>query len=112
MLVRTALVAAAVLFVAGCGGDLCGRNSPCPNDTPSTQAQKDQCRAQLNANQSAPCYNEAIAIGTCFLDNITCGGDGKTDAQLTATKATNNCTNQQANLTACCVKNPSSTVCS
>jgi hypothetical protein len=112
MFVRSLLVVAFAVAVVGCGGgDPCSRNSPCPNDTPSTQAERDSCRALLDANKSAACYGDYIGLANCQLDNIVCGGDGKFDQGLSATKATNNCTNQTANYTACCVKNASSTAC-
>lgn len=95
----------------GCASDPCGRSSPCPNDTPATQAQRNQCRATFQANSSSPCYAEAVALTNCSLDNVVCGGDGKTDAALTSTAIQNNCTSQRANYVACCTRNPTSTAC-
>ena len=106
------LTMAAVVGVLACGGsDPCSRTSPCPNDTPPTQSERDQCKATLTANQSAACYSEGVSYLNCTIDNTVCGGDGKTDGQLSLTKAENNCTNQKANLSSCCIKNPNSTVC-
>ncbi len=112
MFARSMLVVAFALALAGCGGgDFCSRNSPCPNDTPATQAERETCRSLFDANKSAPCYAEFVAVANCQVDNLVCGGDGKTDGALSATKAQNNCTNQIANASSCCIKNPNSTVC-
>lgn len=101
-----------VLAASGCGGgDPCGRTSPCKNDPAITQADRDQCRALFTANQSAACYGEFVAYANCAADNIVCGGDGKTDSSLSRTKAENSCTNQRANIAACCIKNSSSSLC-
>lgn len=99
------------LGAGACASDPCSRTSPCPNDTPPTQAQRDQCRATLQANSSAACYNEGLAFVNCTQDNTVCGGDGMTDPALTTTRVTNNCVNQRANLLACCTRNTTSTVC-
>jgi hypothetical protein len=111
---RLVLVLSSVVFSAACGAsaDPCSRNSPCPNDTPATQAERDQCKAQLNANANAACYSDYLSYANCYLDQTVCGGNGQSDTTLTATKAMNNCTNQRANLSSCCIKNPNSTVCS
>jgi hypothetical protein len=104
----TTLLAASLV---ACASDPCGRSSPCPNDVPATQAQREQCRATFQANASSACYAEAVALSNCSVDNIVCGGDGRTDAALTATRAQNNCTNQRANYVACCTRSPTSTAC-
>jgi hypothetical protein len=108
------IVVAMALAVGGMscgGGDYCTRAAPCPNDTPSTQAQITQCHAEQQANANAPCYSDAMASINCVFDNAVCGGNGQFDAVLSATKYENNCTNQKANLLSCCTKNPNSTVC-
>ena len=86
MFARRLFVAVAVGLMGCGGGDICSRNSPCPNDTPPTQADRDQCKATFAANQSAACYSETTAWIGCGIDNTVCGGDGKTDANLSATK--------------------------
>ncbi len=112
MIVRLSLAAAVVLTIVACGSsDPCNRTSPCPNDVPATQAQKDQCSATLKANENSACYSERVAFANCQLDNIVCGGNGQTDVILSGTQATNNCTNQRADVLACCTKNPSATAC-
>lgn len=109
---RTTLFALlTTLGLVACGGDICNRNSPCPNDTPPTMAERDQCRATLQANASSACYNEVVAYANCRADNVVCGGDGRTDPTLTETRVTNNCANQRANALACCTRNPSATAC-
>lgn len=97
--------------LAGCAADPCSRPVPCPNDTPPTQADRDQCRAQLQANSSSACYSDMIAYANCQMDNTVCGGDGRADSALSATRATNNCSNQLANALACCTRNPTATAC-
>lgn len=104
-------VLAASSALVGCASDPCGRNSPCPNDTPPTQSQREQCRATFQANSSSPCYSEAVALSNCSIDNTVCGGDGKTDSALSATAARNNCSNQTANYVACCTRNPTASAC-
>jgi hypothetical protein len=99
------------ITATACATDPCSRNSPCPNDTPPTQAERDQCRATLNAQSSSVCYSDALAYINCQLDNVVCGGDGMTDPALSDTRAQNNCSNQRANIVACCTRNPSATVC-
>jgi hypothetical protein len=115
MMTRFSLVmamSAATLFgLAACGTDPCTRESPCPNDVPRTQAQKDQCSATLKANENSACYSEAVSFTNCTIDNLVCGGNGKTDLILSATQTTNNCTNQKADYVACCTKNRGATAC-
>ena len=108
---RTAIVVALAVTSLGCGGNICSRNSPCPNDAQRTQAQRDQCQATLDAYAGAACFNEVLDLENCYMDNQVCGADGTTDTNLSNTKATTNCTNPSANLSACCVKNPASTAC-
>jgi hypothetical protein len=98
-------------LLAACTTDPCARSSPCPNDTPPTQAQRDQCRTQLQSYTNQQCYSEAVALVNCQLDNIACGTDGHTDATATQTRVQNNCRDQTANVTSCCIRNPTSTVC-
>src|SRR5882762_6655241 len=107
----TQAVAVVAFALAGCGGDYCSRNSMCPNDPQQTQAQRDQCRAQLQANQNSPCYGEGLAYVNCYADNQVCGGNGTSDVGLWATKASNNCRNQAANVSSCCIKNPHTSLC-
>ncbi len=104
-------IVAALTSVACSSSDPCNRNSTCPNDTPLTQSQKDQCSASYKANQSSACYSEVVTFNNCLLDNRVCGGDGKTDVKLSATQAENNCTNQKANVLSCCTKNANATAC-
>ncbi len=114
MNLRLVLVLSTVVFSVACGASsdaYCNRNLPCPNDTPPTQADRDSCKASLNANANAACYAEALSYANCLQDQTVCGGDGKKDAALSATKAENNCTNQTANYSSCCIKNPNSTIC-
>ncbi len=99
------------ISAAACATDPCSRTSPCPNDTPPTQAERDQCRATLTAQSNSACYGEVIAYVNCRLDNTVCGGDGMTDSALTDTRAQNNCANQRADALACCTRNPSATAC-
>lgn len=104
----------ALLLVVACSSSasaICNRESPCPNDVPATQAQKDQCVSTLKANESSDCYNEVVTYVECQLDNVVCGGDQKTDGKLSATQAENNCKNQKADAVACCTKSPSATAC-
>lgn len=96
---------------AGCSTNLCERKSPCANDVQRTQAQIDQCKASLDANSKSDCYSEALAFANCQIDNIVCGGDGKTDAKLSETQIENTCRDQKANIVSCCVKSPNATVC-
>lgn len=100
-----------VLLQSCAGGDPCSRTSPCPNDTPPTQAQRTQCRAEVDANRSAACFNESLALQNCFLDATTCGGNGTTDGNATLTKFTNTCSRQIGDVNACCARTPTSTVC-
>ena len=106
-------VALAVVSVAcsSAADDICTKASPCGNDVPATQAQKDQCISTLKANESSACYSEGISYLQCQQNNIVCGGDQKTDAKLSATQIENNCKNQLADVRSCCTKNPSATVC-
>ncbi len=99
------------ISATACATDPCSRTSPCPNDTPPTQSERDQCRATLSAQSSSACYAEAVAYFNCSIDNTVCGGDGMTDPALSATRAQNNCANQRANAVACCTRNPSATAC-
>lgn len=104
-----ALLAGAV--GAGCSSDICSRKSPCPNDTPATQAQIDQCKANEKAYSGDPCYGDFMSYANCSADNTVCGGDGKTDGTLTGNKVKTACSNQIASATACCAKNASSSLC-
>ncbi|MEI8255364.1 MAG: hypothetical protein WCJ30_06785 [Deltaproteobacteria bacterium] len=97
--------------LAGCAPDLCGRPAPCPNDTPPTQADRDQCRATLQANSTSACYNEMLSYANCAAENNVCGGDGHTDSALTATRVNNNCSNQLGTAVACCTRNPAASAC-
>lgn len=107
----TALMATTLFGLAACASDPCARESPCPNDVPRTQAQKDQCSATLKANENSACYSEAVSLTNCRIDNLVCGGNGKTDIILSATQSTNNCKNQQADYVACCTTNRGATAC-
>lgn len=106
-------VALAVVAVAcsSAADDICTKNSPCGNDVPPTQAQKDQCISTLKANETSECYSEGVSFLQCQQNNIVCGGDQKTDGKLSATQIENNCKNQKADLLSCCTKNSSATVC-
>jgi hypothetical protein len=107
------MMAAAVSLGLGCGASssYCDRPASCPNDTPATQSERDTCKAAFDANKNAPCYSDEVSYLNCQADNIVCNGNGVSDATLSSTKIENNCTNQKANVTACCIKNPNSTVC-
>lgn len=110
--VRLAVIAATVAFAAGCGGNVCDRPPPCPGDPSPSETDRAQCRATLEANASSACYSEAYAYSECAVYTAAvCGGDGKYSYSLTATKAASICVNQKANVTSCCVKNPSATAC-
>ncbi len=89
----------------------CSRESPCPNDAPASQAAKDACTANLEANESSDCYGERLAFTSCSIDGITCGGDGRTDAKMTATKVASACADTNADLAACCAKSPGASPC-
>jgi hypothetical protein len=106
------VAAVMVLAMAACGGGSpCDRKSPCMNDVMNTPAEVEQCKQTLNANMNSPCYSEYLALATCFQDSTVCGSDGKTDGALTLTKASNNCTQQGANRSACCAKSPTASAC-
>jgi hypothetical protein len=106
------VVAVVAVGMLGCGGgDLCSRPSPCANDVMSTPSQIDQCKATLDANKSATCYNEIINLLTCSKNNVVCTAGNTTDPQLTATKTANNCRNQLDAANSCCMGNPQSTAC-
>jgi hypothetical protein len=68
--------------VAGCGGDFCSRQSPCPNDVRSTPAEIDQCRAVFDAHRNAPCFQLAVAHGECQQSSKVCTSGGTTDMIL------------------------------
>lgn len=89
----------------------CEFTSPCPSDSPPSQTEREQCRATLQANESSPCYGEALALTTCRQNNIVCGGSGRTDVGLSATSAANNCSNEEANRRACCSANSGASAC-
>lgn len=110
---RTALTSTLTLaLLAGCSASsLCDRNSLCKNDLIPTPADRDTCKATLTANMNSACYNEVLAAATCGDDNAVCAANGKTDATLSATKITNNCTMQVVARNTCCVKNPTATAC-
>lgn len=105
---------AMVLMTVGmmaCGADPCSKSSPCRNDTQATLAQREQCRANNSAFASSPCFSEAIAALNCESDNVICGGDGRTDRDLTSIRVQNSCRSQLAELLACCTRNSTSAVC-
>jgi hypothetical protein len=102
---------ACAVMLAACGSDPCSKPSPCPNDVMKTPAQIDQCRASLDANKNAPCYQLALATGECIQSSTVCTAGGTTDGALTITKASNNCKNQIDASTSCCMTNASSSAC-
>lgn len=106
------LVALLAAGLFACGADPCSKSSPCPNDTPATLAQRDQCRANNSAHINSPCYVEAVTALNCESDNVVCGATGRTDPTLTSIRVQNTCRVQVSNLLACCVRNPTSSVCS
>ena len=112
MTLRMSILAALTVGLVGCGGgNFCDRSSPCPNDTMSTPAQRDQCKQTLQANANSACYAESLAYLNCLADQRTCGSNGQTDPVLTGTKVTNNCTMQTVAAQTCCTKNPTATAC-
>ena len=110
---RMFFAVALVASLVGCGGgDPCGRQSACANDTKKTDADIQACRANLKTAEGQPCYGEVLAYGNCILDNQVCGADGKTDGSASQSKASSACTSALANGISCCAKNPTSKACS
>ncbi|MBX7113590.1 MAG: hypothetical protein K1X64_04585 [Myxococcaceae bacterium] len=105
------LTMAVMLCASACGGDLCSKGKFCANDPQDTQATIDQCRANVSAKQSLPCYAETLGVTNCILDNRVCGADGKADDTLSTNKAKTNCSTAATNWQNCCAKNPTSTLC-
>lgn len=112
MFVRAALlVVTAVVSVAACASDPCGRPPPCPNDPVPSQTDRDRCRAALQMNSSAPCYMESVAYFNCAQDNVACDMAGRTDPAQSSARAQMNCASQQSALAACCMSNADAAAC-
>lgn len=104
-------VALAVVLAACGGGSPCEKKSPCPNDPAKTPDEITSCKNTLNANMNSACYNEVLALASCFTDQTVCGSDGKIDGINTLTKFSNNCGSQNTAAKACCDKNPTASAC-
>ena len=103
---------ALALSLVSCGpGSPCDRSSPCPNDPKTSDADKQSCRNNLNANMNSPCYSESVSLLNCWLDQTVCGSDGKTDGLNTLTKISNNCSKQSSAQATCCQNNASASAC-
>jgi hypothetical protein len=97
--------------LVGCASDPCDRRSPCPNDTPPSPSQVEQCRANLRAASNGPCYNEFIAYVTCGQNNVLCDSNGRTDPARTQTVIESNCRPQLSSYRVCCMNNPTALAC-
>jgi hypothetical protein len=93
----------------------CTYTKACPKDPDPTadqiKAAEDKCKANETAYAGQPCYAEAKSYGDCSKGAIVCSAAGTTDGTATLAKIASSCSTQVKAAQDCCVKNPTSKVC-
>jgi hypothetical protein len=78
---RFLLAATLFALVPACAQNPCDAASKCANDPKPSDAEKNRCKADLEAD---PCPGEADAYRSCLKAKAVCKADGTTDGQASA----------------------------
>ena len=85
--------AASALALAACGTDYCARPKACSGDPDPTEADRAQCKSELDS-YSGDCRGKVEAARNCEADNIKCGADNRIDFTASRAAAQTNCVSQ------------------